>query len=85
MSTGSTINNLQKALDCAGKCDCCEKLQSQINALRNDLNRLRQEKSNNNLGQITKRIDKLENFCSGVEQYLNAVTPLISAVRNFLG
>lgn len=33
MSTTSVISGLQGALDCAGKCDCCEKLQQQINAI----------------------------------------------------
>lgn len=33
MSASSTISNLQSALNCAGKCDCCDKLQSQINAI----------------------------------------------------
>ncbi|BAY74176.1 hypothetical protein NIES25_05860 [Nostoc linckia NIES-25] len=34
MSTSSTISNLQQALNCAGKCDCCANLQSQINELK---------------------------------------------------
>ncbi|MBE9056350.1 alanine-zipper protein [Sphaerospermopsis sp. LEGE 08334] len=29
----SVIGNLNQTLQCAGKCDCCEKLQSQINSL----------------------------------------------------
>ena len=36
----STINNLQQALNCANKCDCCEKLQQQINSLKNKQNAL---------------------------------------------
>ncbi|MFN6565452.1 MAG: hypothetical protein RMY28_037405 [Nostoc sp. ChiSLP01] len=34
MSSSSTISNLQQALNCAGKCDCCANLQSQINDLK---------------------------------------------------
>ncbi|MBN3877528.1 MULTISPECIES: hypothetical protein [unclassified Nostoc] len=33
MSTESVIGSMQSALNCAGKCDCCDKLQSQINAI----------------------------------------------------
>ncbi|MDZ8070898.1 MAG: hypothetical protein RMY64_35670, partial [Nostoc sp. DedQUE08] len=33
MSTSSVIGSMQSALNCAGKCDCCEKLQQQINAI----------------------------------------------------
>ncbi|WP_445631561.1 hypothetical protein [Nostoc sp. DSM 114167] len=33
MSTLSVIGAMQSALDCAGKCDCCDKLQAQINAI----------------------------------------------------
>ncbi|MEH2193410.1 MAG: hypothetical protein V7K98_12335 [Nostoc sp.] len=33
MSASSTIGNLQSALNCAGKCDCCAKLQAQIDAI----------------------------------------------------
>ncbi|WP_445626459.1 collagen-like triple helix repeat-containing protein [Nostoc sp. DSM 114167] len=32
---------MQSALDCAGKCDCCDKLQSQINSLKFELTRLK--------------------------------------------
>ncbi|MEI1375986.1 hypothetical protein PQG02_06950 [Nostoc sp. UHCC 0926] len=41
MSTSSTISNLQTALGCAGKCDCCNKLQVQINAINSKLNGLK--------------------------------------------
>ncbi|MBO1055962.1 MAG: hypothetical protein HEQ27_05300 [Dolichospermum sp. JUN01] len=33
----AVIGNLQSALDCAGKCDCCSNLQSQINDLRSQI------------------------------------------------
>ncbi|MEH2128305.1 collagen-like triple helix repeat-containing protein [Nostoc sp.] len=33
MSTSSVIGSMQSALDCAGKCDCCAKLQQQIDAI----------------------------------------------------
>jgi cell division septum initiation protein DivIVA len=38
MSISSIISNLQQAKDCAGKCDCCNKLQQQINALNQKIN-----------------------------------------------
>ncbi|MEH2415412.1 alanine-zipper protein [Nostoc sp.] len=40
MSASSTIGNLQSALNCAGKCDCCDKLQSQINNLKEEIARI---------------------------------------------
>jgi hypothetical protein len=36
----STISNLQQALNCAGKCDCCDKLQAQINELKAEIARI---------------------------------------------
>ena len=42
MSTSSVIGSMQSALDCAGKCDCCDKLQSQINDLKAQLARIPQ-------------------------------------------
>ncbi|MBD2243221.1 hypothetical protein [Nostoc sp. FACHB-888] len=36
----STISNLQQALNCAGKCDCCNKLQAQINDLKAEIARI---------------------------------------------
>jgi len=39
MAQGSAvIANLQSALGCAGKCNCCDGLQAQINDLRNQIN-----------------------------------------------
>jgi hypothetical protein len=40
MSASGTISNLQQALNCAGKCDCCAKLQQQINNLQSQINNL---------------------------------------------
>ena len=37
MSASGAILNLQSALNCAGKCDCCDKLQSQINDFKAQL------------------------------------------------
>lgn len=34
MSASGTISNLQQALNCAGKCNCCANLQTQINQLK---------------------------------------------------
>ncbi|MEH2319001.1 collagen-like triple helix repeat-containing protein [Nostoc sp.] len=36
----SAISNLQQALNCAGKCDCCNKLESEIAALRAEIARI---------------------------------------------
>jgi methyl-accepting chemotaxis protein len=36
----STISDLQQALNCAGKCDCCDKLQAQINELKAEIARI---------------------------------------------
>ncbi|MHC5826773.1 MAG: hypothetical protein ACYT04_65625, partial [Nostoc sp.] len=36
----SAISNLQQALNCAGKCDCCQQLQSQLNDLRQEIARI---------------------------------------------
>ena len=41
MSASSTISNLQSALNCAGKCDCCNKLQFEINALNTKIDRIK--------------------------------------------
>ncbi len=40
MSISSIISNLQQAKDCAGKCDCCNKLQQQINTLNQRINNI---------------------------------------------
>lgn len=37
MSASGAISNLQQALNCAGKCDCCNKLQQQINEINSKL------------------------------------------------
>ena len=40
MSVSSVISNLRQAKNCAGKCDCCDKLQQQINALNQRINNI---------------------------------------------
>jgi hypothetical protein len=40
MSVSSIISNLQQAKDCAGKCDCCNELRQQINALNQRINNI---------------------------------------------
>ncbi|MEH2307002.1 alanine-zipper protein [Nostoc sp.] len=37
MSAQSVIGNMQSALDCAGKCDCCNQLQAQIDTLKQQM------------------------------------------------
>ncbi|AFY48899.1 collagen triple helix repeat protein [Nostoc sp. PCC 7524] len=41
MSTASTISNLQQALNCAGKCDCCNQLNQRINQLESRINAIK--------------------------------------------
>jgi hypothetical protein len=41
MSASSTISNLQQALSCAGKCDCCSNLQQQINEINSKIANLK--------------------------------------------
>lgn len=47
MSTSSVIGSMQSALDCAGKCDCCDRLQQQINDIRLQIARLPKPGDNN--------------------------------------
>jgi DNA repair ATPase RecN len=74
MTTSSTISNLQQALNCAGDCDCCDKLQQQINALRNQFNQqisdLRNQSNNQNqrLGRLEKKINDLEKYGGSKQQ-----------------
>lgn len=67
MSSSSTISNLQQALNCAGKCDCCNNLQRQLNKLNDRINTLENKLNNrtnpNNpidLSAIYKRLNKIE-------------------------
>ena len=59
------IPTLQQALNCAGNCDCCAKLQIQINNLTRriaEVERKNQPKSNSNidLSTIERRLKKAE-------------------------
>ena len=50
-----------------------------------DIKKLKQGgEQNNNESEIFRRLSKLESYCGSVEQYLSAITPLITAVRSFL-
>lgn len=40
MTTQNTILNLNQALQCISKCDCCDKMQQQINSLNQKINNL---------------------------------------------
>ena len=55
MSESSVISKLQQAKNCAGKCDCCDKLQSQINNLSQQLNNLDNRFVNKNEFQLYKQ------------------------------
>ncbi|MBD2204941.1 hypothetical protein H6G33_04220 [Calothrix sp. FACHB-1219] len=54
MSASGTISNLQQALNCAGKCDCCANLQQQINQINA---RLAQIKPVDEQAIINKSVD----------------------------
>jgi archaellum component FlaC len=74
MSTSSTISSLQQALSCAGSCDCCDKLQQQINGLRNQFNsaigdfRNQANNQKQEINRLKKRVDNLEKYGSNKQQ-----------------
>lgn len=60
-------------------------LGNRLGRAEGDIKKLKQGgEQNNNESEILKRLNKIETYCGSVEQYLNAVTPLIKAVRNFI-
>jgi hypothetical protein len=85
MSATSVISNLNQALQCAGKCDYCNKLQEQINNLSQRLNNLdnkfvsKQDLTNlesklNSKFATKQELSKLEQF---VNQGFNAIKTLL--------
>lgn len=74
MSSSSTISNLQQALNCAGDCNCCDKLQQQINGLRNQfisaINDLKNQVNSQGqeINQLKKRIGDLERYGGNKQQ-----------------
>lgn len=99
MSTSSTIGNLKLALQCAGKCDCCEKLQAAINQLNNRLDGLERkqdkcckdkdkDKNNNNDNGLEKRVKELEKnqeaLKKGIVGCLNNFADIENTNREFL-
>lgn len=62
MSASNIVSNLQQALKCADKCDCCEKFQQQINQIKNKQNALDQDIKNilPRLNDNTRRIGNNE-------------------------
>ena len=75
MPTG-TINNLKQALDCAGKCDCCEKLQQQINSLKSSVNNVESKTKALDLDikNIIPRVNHHEARIIKLERNLNSTT-----------
>lgn len=65
MSASSTISNLQQALTCAGKCDCCSQLNQKINQLQQQVDTLKNQSSSQK-----QQIDKLNNRINNLERYL---------------
>lgn len=72
MPTG-TINDLNQALKCAGKCDCCEKLQQQINALKSKLNSLENKVNGHDqdIKNIIPRVNNHENRITKNKKYIS--------------
>ena len=70
MSAG-TIRNLQNALDCSDKCDCCEKLQNQINKLTSKVGGLDQDIKNiiPRVNSHETRIKKIESGGGNKQDY----------------
>lgn len=97
MSASSTITTLQQALNCAGKCDCCEKIQQQINQLKNKTNLLDQDIKNiiPKLNKHETRITKLEsnsfrssntdrNSLNAIRQQLQRLKQQIAAIERYI-
>ena len=90
MPTG-TINDLNQALKCAGKCDCCEKLQQQINTLKaayeKSISRLRGTDRDNRRNSPDKDLQKIKKQISAIERYINALDSagkqMIAILKNF--
>ena len=83
MAQGSAvIANLQSALDCVGKCDCCDELQAQINDLRSQINtKIGQEEKPAIIQQSVASVEQL--IVPGILFYVgnavNALRPEIAA------
>jgi len=87
MSVSSAIGNLQQALDCAGKCDCCNKLQQQINDLSQRLNLYIPKSEKPQI--INESVQKSYNFiipeANGyTDTKVGALETAIAAVRAFV-
>jgi|688.fasta_scaffold53938_3 hypothetical protein len=67
----AVIANLQSALGCAGKCDCCASLQSQINDLRSQIN--------TKIGQEEKPLIIQQSVASAEQLILPAAMGFITA------
>lgn len=69
----NTINNLQEALRCAGKCDCCEKLQNQINVLDSKLSTISNKVNalNQDIKNIIPKVNNHERRIANNEKFIN--------------
>ena len=80
MSESSVISKLQQAKNCAGKCDCCDKLQSQINNIQQQLN--------NYISTNNSRLSKVEqdiNSLSFLKDVKNFIEGLINGLKDLVG
>ena len=99
MSSTGTISDLQQALNCAGKCDCCEKLQQQINQLQNKTNALDQDikniipRVNSHESRISKNEREILSIAKGkgnqnndnlTKQQLQQLKQQISAIERYI-
>lgn len=80
MSATSVISNLNQALQCAGKCDCCNKLQEQINNLSQRLNNLDNKFVNKNEFQSYKQY--IEDSFKGIRVGFDNVWRRLDALEN---
>ncbi|MBD2495010.1 hypothetical protein [Nostoc sp. FACHB-280] len=82
----SSVNDLNSKIGELKNTD--SDIKSRINRLANDVNDLKKLKQgqpdDKTLNNLSKRVGKLETYCSSVEQYLLGITKLVTAVRNFL-
>ncbi|BAY21691.1 hypothetical protein NIES2100_14480 [Calothrix sp. NIES-2100] len=83
MSASLTINNLQQALTCAGKCDCCDKLQQQINDIYSKIAGL---KPVDEEALINKSVDKAKIVLIPILGFIIAkeVTTVITPIKALL-
>jgi hypothetical protein len=97
MSVSSIISNLQQAKNCAGKCDCCDKLQQQINALNQEINNIKsnyltkdekpkiiQSAYYQSIQWSETKFALIDNEINGWQTLLQAISASLALVNQFL-